>query len=32
LGNDFSVTNAFLVITTLSGLDILVTALTHHSR
>jgi uncharacterized membrane protein YcaP (DUF421 family) len=32
LGNDFSVTNAFIVITTLVGLDVLVTALTHRSR
>lgn len=32
LGNDFSVTNAILVITTLIGLDILMTALTHRSR
>ncbi len=32
LGNDFSVTNAFLVITTLIGLDILMTGLTHRSR
>jgi uncharacterized membrane protein YcaP (DUF421 family) len=32
LGNDFSVTNAILVITTLIGLDILVTFLTHRSR
>jgi uncharacterized membrane protein YcaP (DUF421 family) len=32
LGNDFSVTNAFLVITTLIGLDILMTSLTHRVR
>ena len=32
LGNDFSVTNAFLVITTLIGLDVLMTTLTHRSR
>ncbi len=29
LGSDFSVTNAFLVITTLVGLDVLMTFLTH---
>jgi uncharacterized membrane protein YcaP (DUF421 family) len=32
LGSDFSVTNAFLVITTLIGLDVLVTGLTHRSQ
>ena len=32
LGNDFSVTNAFLVITTLIGLDVLMTTLTHRFR
>ncbi len=32
LGNDFSVTNAFLVITPLIGLDVLVTSLTHRSQ
>ena len=32
LGNDFSITNAFLVITTLIGLDVLVTGLTHRSQ
>lgn len=32
LDNDFSLTNAFLVITTLVGLDVLMTFLTHHSR
>lgn len=32
LGNDFSVTNAFVVILTLIGIDILLTFLTHRSR
>lgn len=32
LGNDFSVTNAVLVITTLLGVDIMLTFLTHRSR
>jgi uncharacterized membrane protein YcaP (DUF421 family) len=32
LGNDFSVTNAFLVITTLVGLDVIITFLAHRSQ
>jgi uncharacterized membrane protein YcaP (DUF421 family) len=32
LGNDFSVTNAFVVILTLIGIDVLLTFLTHRSR
>src|SRR5919199_1652854 len=32
LGSDFSVTNAFLVIATLIGLDVLFTFLTHRSQ
>ncbi len=32
LGNDFSITNTFLVITTLVGLDVLMTDLTHRSK
>lgn len=32
LGSDFSVTNTILVITTLVGIDLLMTTLTHRSR